>query len=254
MCYYACLQVFYHPTCKCIPLACYCICLILILPINWTITLVCSERIGQPALSPFPPQNMDFAGAVCIWLSKGFCRTIVFFISWSFLCILFPSRLTLHRGFTICSLSQGAECSKNPQLTNNKTRVGQELCKLNNQSWELFSSTKLLMLWQPSQPQSLGNYSYTKRFLQLWLFFSWQISIPWVTDIQHHQTCSRVTCFYNRPSVQTSLLTRCLDCSGVMPGKSFILCMLCVPVRDEISKKIITAYKGVCSFMNKHSF
>lgn len=147
-------------------------------------------------------------------------------------------------------------CSKNPQVTNNNNGFGGTIMQTEPPD-KVESCFQVQSYWCCGNlwPQSPDNYSYTKGFLQLWwLFFSWQLSIPRVTDPQHHQTCSRVTCFYNTLSVQTSPLTQSFDCSGVMPGKSFILCMLCVPVRDQISKKIITAYKGVCSFMNKHSF
>lgn len=145
--------------------------------------------------------------------------------------------------------------SKNPQLTKTKKKRGGRIMQTEPPG-KVESCFQLPGHWCCGnlQPRSLDNYSYAKGFLPLWLFFSWQISIPWVTDTQHHHACSRVTCFYSTRSVQTSPLTQCFDCSGVLPGKSFILCMLCVPVRDLISKKIITAYKGVYSFMNKHSF
>lgn len=147
MYYYACLQIFYHPTFKCIHLASDCICFILIRPTSWTKTLVCGGR-GQSPPNPSPPKT-DFAGAVCICPSKGFCRIIVFIISQSLPCILFPSSLTLHRGFTIHFLGQGAECIgglKTHDWPPTKKGWGENYTNWKTrQSWEPVSSTKLLM-------------------------------------------------------------------------------------------------------------
>jgi len=49
-----CLQAFYPPICKCIHFACYCICFILMLPINQVKTLVCSESRGKNLSQPSP--------------------------------------------------------------------------------------------------------------------------------------------------------------------------------------------------------
>lgn len=145
-------------------------------------------------------------------------------------------------------------CSKNSWLTKNEKKSGGRIMQTEPadkvESWFQGQS-----YWCCGnlQPQSPNNYSSTKGFLRLWLFFSWQISIPWMTDTQQHQACSRVTCFYNTLCVQTSPLTQCFDCRGVMPGKSLIHCVLSVPVRDQISNKIITAYKGVLLWIHTHS-